>query len=202
MKKNVFRIIIFIIIIFIILVAINVIRNYLILKSISDNSNNIESQLNNYYYEETLVGSSNNTSISSKVEEYSYNGIYLVKSYVNNELNSTIWYDSNADKGFSIDNNNVQNTDINKVFLDDYKNLLLFNNNNLNSDISTILSQTIFMPILKENNRYVISAYDGKFYVNKDTSLIEEISSNNTTKTFSFEGGVVTAEDVERPDNQ
>lgn len=198
MGKNLIKIIITIIVIIIIYIIINVTRNYIILNEISDTT--IKEQPKNYYFEESIISSNKDAEITSKVEEYSFNGIYLAKTYINNDLNTTIWYDSNTDEGISIDNQTgTQNNEINKSFIEDYKKPLLLDENNKKDRIIQILTQTIFIPIISKDNNYIITNNDGTYYINKNTNLIEQIQSNDTTISYTLKTNIVKAEDVKSP---
>ena len=223
MKKKILLTILAILVILIALFLINLGRNYLILKKIYDSNTDFTSTLSNSYFEQTtdFFNDLNNYLPTIQTTLYSYNGIYLLKTYDDGISSSTLWYDSNTNESIFFDDNealqdlydlnsdgstsvdelgiNLYNTDT--LFTGVYSNLLLHNFGDENTVISTILYQNLFTPLIAKNNCYVFKFNELTIYLNKETNLIEKIINDNATISYKVEKNIVTSEDVAKPDS-
>lgn len=199
MIKKILKIIIPIIVLLLLLFIINFIRNYHILNQIEKQNAAIESSTDNYYFEHITE----TEPYTYKEEIYVYNGAYIVKDYMNDELYKTIWFDLSSGKSVSIDNNNnlSQNVDYTS-FQREYKEILLIKQDSKKETLRKLLISNLFKPIQKENESYIIKKDDNKIYVNENTGLIEKEVSDKSTQTYKLEQNITSENDVKRPIKQ
>ena len=85
MKKNLLTILLTILIIVLLLFLGNLLRNFLILKGICNSNEEFKNSKQGYHFTSTTYP--NLTFIkSTKSDMYFYNGVYFIKTYINNEL--------------------------------------------------------------------------------------------------------------------
>lgn len=205
MKKKILLIILAILVILIALFLINLGRNYLILKTIYDSNTDFTSTLSNSYFEQTtdFFNDLNNYLPTIQTTLYSYNGIYLLKTYNDNVPYSVLWYDSNTDESIFFDESGYDpnSTATTNLFTGSYQIVLLNSLGDDNTVISTILYQNLFTPLIAKNNCYVFKFNELTIYLNKETNLIEKIITDNATISYKVEKNIVTSEDVAKPDS-
>lgn len=196
MIKRILKVLILIISLLLILFIINFIRNYSILNQIAKQNEVTEKSIANYYFEHVTE----KEPYSYKEEIYMYNGAYLIKDYMNNELYKTIWFDLSTGKSVSIDNNNnlSQNVDYSS-FQREYKEILLIKQDNRKETIHKLLMSNLFRPIQIENTNYIIKQENNRIYINKDTGLKEKEVSENSMQTYKLEENMTTETDIKSP---
>ena len=192
MKKNLLTILLTILIIVLLLFLGNLLRNFLILKGICNSNEEFKNSKQGYHFTSTTYP--NLTFIkNTKSDMYFYNGVYFIKTYINNEFESSTWYDSNAKNGIS------KNTDLEgeRTFGEDntipdyfkntiYMNALLTNTMSSNNAIAEVLKLYLFKPITSEGENYIIEYNNSTVYINKETKFITKcITKGNTSKDIS-----------------
>ncbi len=193
MKKNIILIIVVICAILIILLGANLIRNYTIISKICEAEEDVKNSLNNYYYEETTRY--NTEEETTKSEIYVLDGIYDWNFYIDENLEGTLYINSNTGEVIKSEETLNEEFEIEEL----YQNMLLTSDVSKDDLIKLILLENIYKPLKKEENQYVINLDDFVVYVDAETNLVTKWTSENVTKTFAYEKDVVTAEDVEEP---
>ena len=203
MKSKVAKIILIVLIIIIVLILINLIRNYSIIKEISNSNEKFEEnigKMKNFYLLKETKSSSKDGYMNVKTEVYYKDAIYLekVEGNVNDEKNTTItWYDYNNKNGIRISNNTEEEITVNDIpkisnLLDIYK----ISNENI---IKVLFSKYLFVPISIKENSYVFNDSGTITYINKDNKLIKKSIGKDIQKTQKFNEGIVQDTDVEKP---
>lgn len=204
MKSKVAKIILIVLLIIIVLILINLIRNYSIIKEISNSNEKFEEnigKMKNFYLLKETKSSSKDGYMNVKTEVYYKDAIYLekVEGNVNDEKNTTItWYDYNNKNGIRISNNTeeeITSNDIPKItsLIDIYDKLS-------NQDIAKALfSKYLFMPISVKENCYVFNDNGTSTYINIENKLIKKSIGKGIEKTQEFNEGIVQDTDVEKP---
>ena len=203
MKNKTTKIIFIVLLIIIILIIINLIRNYSIIKEISNSNERFKEnigKINNFYLLKETKSSSEDGYMDVKTEVYYKDGTYLEKvdGNVNDEKNITItWYDYNNKNGIRISNNTEEEISVNDIpkisnLLDIYK----ISNENI---INVLFSKYLFVPISIKENSYVFNDSGTITYINKDNKLIKKSIGKDIQKTQKFNEGIVQDTDVEKP---
>lgn len=203
MKSKVAKIILIVLLIIIVLIVINLIRNYSIIKEISNSNEKFEEnigKMKNFYLLKETKSSSKDGYMNVKTEVYYKDAIYLekVEGNVNDEKNTTItWYDYNNKNGIRISNNTEEEISVNDIpkisnLLDIYK----ISNENI---INVLFSKYLFVPISIKENSYVFNDSGTITYINKDNKLIKKSIGKDIQKTQKFNEGIVQDTDVEKP---
>ena len=203
MKNKTTKIIFIVLLIIIILIIINLIRNYSIIKEISNSNERFKEnigKINNFYLLKETKSSSEDGYMDVKTEVYYKDAIYLekVEGNVNDEKNITItWYDYNNKNGIRISNNTEEEISVNDIpkisnLLDIYK----ISNENI---INVLFSKYLFVPISIKENSYVFNDSGTITYINKDNKLIKKSIGKDIQKTQKFNEGIVQDTDVEKP---
>ncbi len=203
MKNKTTKIIFIVLLIIIILIIINLIRNYSIIKEISNSNERFKEnigKINNFYLLKETKSSSEDGYMDVKTEVYYKDGTYLEKvdGNVNDEKNITItWYDYNNKNGIRISNNTEEEISVNDIpkisnLLDIYK----ISNENI---IKVLFSKYLFVPISIKENSYVFNDSGTITYINKDNKLIKKSIGKDIQKTQKFNEGIVQDTDVEKP---
>ena len=203
MKSKVAKIILIVLLIIIVLILINLIRNYSIIKEISNSNERFKEnigKINNFYLLKETKSSSEDGYMDVKTEVYYKDGTYLEKvdGNVNDEKNITItWYDYNNKNGIRISNNTEEEISVNDIpkisnLLDIYK----ISNENI---INVLFSKYLFVPISIKENSYVFNDSGTITYINKDNKLIKKSIGKDIQKTQKFNEGIVQDTDVEKP---
>ena len=200
MKRNVVNIVIIVVIILIVLFLVNLCRNYSILNGIYDSNKNFKNSVKNYHI---VKNYDLNMEITKTIKEdvYFNEGIYLVKTYMNEEIYNIGWCNTNTNESISVDKTleNSKESESNTDFYKEryYEKDLLLYENEKNSEItSQILMKNIFKPITIKDGCYVIEANNSIIYVDKETKLVKKYIQGDTTVTLSVEEGTVTADDI------
>ena len=203
MKNKTTKIIFIVLLIIIILIIINLIRNYSIIKEISNSNERFKEnigKINNFYLLKETKSSSEDGYMDVKTEVYYKDGTYLEKvdGNENDEKNITItWYDYNNKNGIRISNNTEEEISVNDIpkisnLLDIYK----ISNENI---IKVLFSKYLFVPISIKENSYVFNDSGTITYINKDNKLIKKSIGKDIQKTQKFNEGIVQDTDVEKP---
>ena len=203
MKNKTTKIIFIVLLIIIILIIINLIRNYSIIKEISNSNERFKEnigKINNFYLLKETKSSSEDGYMDVKTEVYYKDGTYLEKvdGNVNDEKNITItWYDYNNKNGIRISNNTEEEISVNDIpkisnLLDIYK----ISNENI---IKVLFSKYLFVPISIKENSYVFNDSGTITYINKDNKLIKKSIGKDIQKTQKFNEEIVQDTDVEKP---
>lgn len=200
MKKKVIIGIFIILIILVILIAVNLIRNYSILKEIQESNQGFLADLNNYSFTEKIPFGSENVNLVTE-EVLMKDNIYLEKIYFDDTLHLTVWFDKNTGETISVDEEgNLSSTDINSDFVSTYEFAILDSYSEENY-FSKIMMSHIISPILLEDNCYVINHNNYEIKINKDTKLIEECCDENGKVIYQYEleKNTVTDDMVAKP---
>ena len=203
MKSKVAKIILIVLLIIIVLIVINLIRNYSIIKEISNSNEKFEEnigKMKNFYLLKETKSSSKDGYMNVKTEVYYKDAIYLekVEGNVNDEKNITItWYDYNNKNGIRISNNTEEEISVNDIpkisnLLDIYK----ISNENI---INVLFSKYLFVPISIKENSYVFNDNGTSTYINIENKLIKKSIGKGIEKTQEFNEGIVQDTDVEKP---
>lgn len=200
MKKKVIIGIFIILIILVILIAVNLIRNYSILKEIQESNQDFLADLNNYSFTEKIpFGSENVNLVTEEVLMKDYT--YLEKIYFDDTLHLTVWFDKNTGETISVDEEgNFSSTDINLDFVSTYE-FAILDSYSEDNYFSKIMLSHIISPILLEDNCYVINHNNYNIKINKDTKLIEECCDENGKVIYQYklEKNTVTDDMVAKP---
>ncbi len=198
MKKKILIGIYIVLLILIILIAINLIRNYSILKGIQKANQDFVVNLNNYSFT-TKTPFVNNTIVTTQI--LAKDNIYLETIYFGDELDLMVWFDKNTGETFSInDDGYVSTSDIYTGFTSSYNEVLLDSYSEDNYFSKLMLSH-IITPILTEDNHYIINCNGLSVKINKDTKLIDEyILGDGTVVQYNLEKNTVTDDMIEKPD--
>lgn len=204
MKNKILKIIIIILLVLVILLLTNLVRNYIVLKSIENTVSNLKENMSNYHFKFEGKGDSDDEGIM--LDCYYKDGIALIKNnFMNNEY--ITWLNIKTKEVEGLRNGEIINDEMKNDFLDgsigelDMYNLMFFS-----YDAKNIMLDYIFKPILIKDNYYKIvvktSRAINEYYINKDSKLIEKliIKGDNgiTEHTYELKRDMVTDKDVER----
>lgn len=168
-------------IILIITFLVNLIRNYLILKSIFS----INNDSSNYYFEENSNIIANN--ITYKTCIYSKDDKYYIEVYENDKHIHNIWID-NINKEYilqDIEKNQTTREEYNDFYTNKYK-FVYMNCHDLTIS-NLIIKKYLFTPIAEKDNEYVIKIYDDeKVFVDKESKFINKIVSKDSEINYKF----------------
>ncbi len=207
MKKKISLIILIVLLIIVSLLIANFIRNYNIIKNITEYSSSMNDNISNYYLK--INNSSSNDDNSKFTNEYYYKDKILLQKTTFMGENSSIWYNFNTGeieniKNDTINTDETSNNNISKAYnqnIDIYKNVLFSHN------IKDIILNYALKPISLKDNCYKIVIKDSnttnEYYINKDSKLIEKLiikNENETTENdYELKLNCVTDEDVKKP---
>lgn len=199
MKKKVLTVIIAILIAIVLLFLGNLLRNYIILKGICDSNNEFKNSRQGYHFV-----SSNYNSIVGTIREdvYFYDGEYFDITYLNNELYSMCWYDSNTKEGISTDKYLEETDEVPKSdtsFLENYAdNFLITSGESNNIAISQLLKNNLFRFINSKDGNYIINYNGTTSYVNKNTKFITKYVSDDIVFEYNIDLNNVSENNVSK----
>lgn len=179
--KKFLRIVLILIFIIFIIFLVNLTRNYLILKSLFS----FNEEINNYYFEETITFSD----IKYKNCIYAQNNNYYIELYENDKHIYNIWIDD-INKEYTlqdIEKNQITKEEYNDFYTKKYKAIYL---NSHDVTISNLIIQKyLFMPIIEEDNKYILTVYDNetKVFINKDSKSIDKVVSKDNEINYKLQ---------------
>ena len=199
MKKKILTVIIAILIAIILLFLGNLLRNYIILKGICNSTNEFKNSRQGYHFV-----SSNYNSIVGTIREdvYFYDGEYFDITYLNNELYSMCWYDSNTKEGISTDKYLEETDEVPKSdtsFLENYAdNFLITSGESNNIAISQLLKNNLFRFINSKDGNYIINYNGTTSYVNKKTKFITKYISDDIVFEYNIDLNNISENNVSK----
>lgn len=199
--KKVLKYVIIILIIILVIFAINLARNYFILKDIYEKNENYLENCNNFYYSEDRTLSDG---ITTKLEIWYKDNISLIKNYQDEELISIIWQNWETNEILITPEKESEGAPT-TPFLNEketMEEILLFNKR---VSFDEVFKANILRIIGKEGNNYIINDDIYQKKVNKDTGMVEEFTTALKQSRFwvekdKIELNKVTDDDIIRPE--
>lgn len=200
------KIITIIIIVLLIIFSVYLIKNFFIIRDIyKNNAEFMNFTGDNYYFEKVSTSKLlSNDKFTEKL--YVKNGTYkynyyendelVYTHYWNNDLNKDLYAYVNEDEGYK---KTPQET-INSM----YSIILPLTYNEENNQILEFgkVIKNIFIPIKIEDNFYIISKDNVKYYFDKDTGLLQKFETSETKIEVKFDKDIVTDIDIEEPNKE